>query len=163
VAAFSISSVDECGLPESALETLLHLVYVGGGFTDPAVADAMFRPTDVRARGHVLVAHTAAGRLLGMAIVVAGGAPACRFAGPGEAELHLLAVHPEARGTGIGGALVEEAMVVARRDRATRMILWTQPPMEAARRLYARLGFTRVPALDFARGERSFLVLARQL
>ena len=46
---------------------------------------------------------------------------------------------------------------------ARRMILWTQPSMEAAQLLYSKHGFERVPELDFSRGERIFRVFARSI
>ena len=47
-----------------------------------------------------------------------------------------------------------------------RMVLWTQPTMDAAQRLYARAGFERVPELDAAIATltgRAFLVFRREL
>jgi hypothetical protein len=44
---------------------------------------------------------------------------------------------------------------------AARILLWTQPTMASAQRLYVRCGFQRVPELDFSRGGREFLVFAR--
>jgi ribosomal protein S18 acetylase RimI-like enzyme len=75
----------------------------------------------------------------------------------------LLCVHPDTQGCGIGSALVEAAIEVAREAGATRMILWTQPSMTAAQRLYAKHGFERIPRLDFSWGDRSFLVFARPI
>jgi ribosomal protein S18 acetylase RimI-like enzyme len=159
----SISSIDRDGVLDAALETLLRRVYVDGGFTEAGVAGAAFRAANVRARGEVLVACNAEGQLLGTVVVVAGGSAASRFAGPGEAELHLLCVQPEAQRSGIGRALVMAALDAARLKGAQRVILWTQPSMSAAQRLYARLGFERVPPLDFSRGERMFLVFTRPI
>lgn len=86
--------------------------------------------------------------------------PACQFR---QAELPLLCVHPQTRGHGIGAALVDAAVRAARKGGASRMILWTQSSMTVARRLYEENGFERVPALDFSRGEREFLVFARPI
>jgi ribosomal protein S18 acetylase RimI-like enzyme len=145
------------------LEVLLRLVYVGGGFTKGSIADSLFLGASVRARGQVIVADDSAGTLLGAVVVVPFGSPACRFAKVREAELQLLCVCPQARGRGIGSALVDAAVRAAQASGALRMILWTQPSMTAARRLYEKRGFERVPSLDFSRGERSFLVFARRI
>jgi len=80
------------------------------------------------------------------------------MAGPDEAELHLLAVAPEQRGVGVGRSLVERALDVARCAGCRRMLLWTQPTMVEAQRLYERVGFRRLPERDFKNSGRSFLV-----
>ncbi|MBX6364377.1 MAG: GNAT family N-acetyltransferase [Gemmatimonadetes bacterium] len=64
-------------------------------------------------------------------------------------ELRLLAVAPEARGQGIGRALVEECVRRARRRGATALGLHTSASMRVAIRLYERLGFVRAPEHDF--------------
>ncbi len=160
---YSVVPLTSRSIPDADLEALLRLVYVGGGFTEASIADSLFLAANVRARGEVIVARDSRGNLLGAVVVVSYGSPACRFANSGEAELHLLCVHPEARGYGIGGALVEAAICTARKGGASRMILWTQPSMSVAGRLYEKHGFERVPPLDFSRGERRFLVFARPI
>jgi len=163
MSAYSIERLDASGRADRELEALLTLAYVGGGCTEPSLADSLFNGPSVRARGDVLVAKDSTGPLLGSAVVVASDSPARRFAMAGEAELHLLCVHPGQRGRGIGSALVSAAVETARRNGATRMILWTQPTMIAAQALYQRHNFARVPELDFSRGSRSFRVFARVL
>ena len=158
-----IVPLDSTGYHDRDLEELLKLVYVGGGFTEPSLAETLFNGASVRARGTVLVASDDADRLLGSVVVVPPGSPACRFATTGEAELHLLCVRPDQQGRGIGSALVSAALEVARENSATRMILWTQPSMTAAQTLYMKHGFVRLPSLDFARGERKFQVFARPI
>lgn len=160
---YSIESLDASGRFDRELESLLRVVYVGGGFTESSLADALFNGPSVRARGDVLVARDRDGALLGSVVVVADTSPARRFAASGEAELHLLCVHPDQRGRGIGSALVAAALETARRKGATRMLLWTQPTMTAAHALYEHHHFARVPELDFSRGPRRFRVFARAL
>ncbi|MGI5836603.1 MAG: GNAT family N-acetyltransferase [Chloroflexota bacterium] len=65
-------------------------------------------------------------------------------------EVRLLAVAPEARGRGIGAALVEECVRRARLAGAKELTLHTSDMMQAAVRLYERLGFVRAPELDFS-------------
>lgn len=160
---FSIAPAVTTQVSDQDLEALLKGVYVGGGFTEASAGEILFRASDVRARGELLVAQDEQGDLIGTVITVLAGSPACRFAETGEAELQLLCVRPSRQRHGTGLALVEAAIAAARRAGATRMILWTQPSMEAAQRLYVKLGFERIPALDFSRGERTFRVFARSI
>jgi len=64
-------------------------------------------------------------------------------------ELRLLAVAHEARGRGVGRALVEECIRRARRDGAQSLGLHTSKSMTVAMDLYKRIGFERAPELDF--------------
>ena len=65
-------------------------------------------------------------------------------------EVRLLAVVPEARGQGIGVALMEECARRARRAGAAALGLHTTDMMRAAVRMYERVGYVRTPAQDFS-------------
>jgi GNAT superfamily N-acetyltransferase len=64
-------------------------------------------------------------------------------------EVRLLAVAPDARGQGIGTALMDECIRRARRFGARFLTLHTNSIMSAAIRLYERMGFEHYPDLDF--------------
>ena len=146
------------------IEWLLRKVYVDGGFTDPRVAESLFAASEVFRRGDVLVARDReTNALAGLVVVVPADSPARRLAVDREVEMHLLAVGSDFRKTGLGKLLVTSAMDFARGRSAPKMLLWTQPTMTAAHRLYEREGFERVPSLDFERSGRAFLVYERSL
>jgi predicted N-acetyltransferase YhbS len=153
-----IESIADSAAADAALEALLYESYVGGGFTAPEVAATSLRAAAVRARGTVLVAQDEAGAVLGTVTLVDSDSPARRLASAGEREIHLLCVRPDMRCGGVGRALVQEALVRARADGASGVVLWTQPTMHAAQRLYEACGFHRDPGSDFTAGSRPFLV-----
>jgi GNAT superfamily N-acetyltransferase len=149
---------------DTELTTLLVDTYVAAGFTDREVAATLFIPSAVRARGELLYVRSAPGGPLGgIAVFVASWAPGRRFAEAGEAELHLLAVLADQRRGGMGRALVHAVLERARDSQCRRVLLWTQPAMLAAQRLYGAMGFQRVPARDFVKDGRSFLFYQREL
>jgi GNAT superfamily N-acetyltransferase len=146
------------------IEALLREVYVGGGFTHEAQARTLFSASAIFERGRVLVSRDQETKCLaGMVIVVPSSSPARRFARGGESELHLLAVGAPFRRHGVGGALVSAALELSRREGERRMILWTQPSMTNAHRLYLRHGFVRAEIRDFERAGRRFLVFEHDL
>lgn len=70
--------------------------------------------------------------------------------GPGEAEIRALAVRPEARGAGVGRALLAAVIDRAARLDVHYLLLLTQPEMKAAHHLYGAAGFTRLPERDWS-------------
>jgi GNAT superfamily N-acetyltransferase len=107
---------------------------------------------DVAARARqaeVLVAVADDGALLGGVTYVGDAASEwAEFDAADEACFRMLAVSDEARGQGVGAALVEACVDRARRDGKARISLLTTDNMQAAHRLYERLGFRRSPESD---------------
>jgi GNAT superfamily N-acetyltransferase len=60
------------------------------------------------------------------------------------AKLRVLLVLPPARGDGLGGRLVDTCVDFARTAGYTRLRLWTNDPLVAARRVYLKRGFTLI-------------------
>ncbi len=57
------------------------------------------------------------------------------------AKLRLLLVEPSARGLGIGGRLVSECTLFARRAGYKKIVLWTQSNLSSARKIYQAEGY----------------------
>lgn len=67
--------------------------------------------------------------------------------------LRLLAVNPDARGNGIGRALTQQCIEMAREKQQTQVALHTTQYMNSAWVLYESMGFTRFEEIDFFQGE----------
>jgi DNA-binding MarR family transcriptional regulator/N-acetylglutamate synthase-like GNAT family acetyltransferase len=73
------------------------------------------------------------GRMLGCVFLVSDSAETAR--------LRLLYVEAEARGLGIGNALVEQCVTFARDAGYRELVLWTHTVLDSARKIYAAHGF----------------------
>ena len=69
------------------------------------------------------------------------GSVALLDAEEGVGQLRWFLVVPEARGTGLGGRLLGEALAHARQRGFGRVYLWTFAQLDGALRLYERAGF----------------------
>jgi ribosomal protein S18 acetylase RimI-like enzyme len=73
-------------------------------------------------------------------------------------KLRMLLLEPEARGLGLGRRLVDECIAFARAAGYRRVVLWTQSNLDAARHIYAAVGFRKIaeePNDGFARDTMS--------
>jgi ribosomal protein S18 acetylase RimI-like enzyme len=91
----------------------------------------------------------AGGPVVGSVTYVPGPGPWAEFEGDDEAGIRILAVHPAAQGRGVGTALVEACIALARLEGRRRLSLHTVSTMAPAMRLYERLGFRRAPERDW--------------
>lgn len=147
--AFEIRSVRPDEFAE--LGEITVAAYVDAGETDepyfPELRDVAARAALVP----VLVAvDRTSGLLLGGVAYVPGPGPYHEGAfGEQDASFRMLAVRPEARGRGVGRALVETCIARARADGREAIGIVTRPFMHAAHHLYESLGFERYPAADW--------------
>ncbi|MDP4170447.1 MAG: GNAT family N-acetyltransferase [Bacillota bacterium] len=81
----------------------------------------------------------------------------------GYPEIRMLAVSPNARGMGVASSLVTECIERTKVQGYHSIGLHTGQFMEQAMRLYERLGFERVPELDFEPGNDGIIVRAYRL
>jgi ribosomal protein S18 acetylase RimI-like enzyme len=123
--------------------------YRADGFLSPqSEYEPTLRALGADGGGHVLVAVADDGRLLGT--VMLQTPPAQLATSPAEAEIRALAVRPAARGAGLGRALLAAVMERAARERVRHVLLFTEPEMKIAHRLYEDAGFRRLPDRDWS-------------
>ncbi len=90
----------------------------------------------------LFVARDADGATLGMG--------ALRRHGNGVGEVKRMFVKPEARGSGVGGAILARIEDLARQEGVNRVVLETGANFDAAKRVYERSGFaTCEPVLNY--------------
>lgn len=106
--------------------------------------------TEERAREAVVLVARDGGRVAGAVTYIQDpGNPFAEFDDPDAAGIRTLAVDPGARRRGVGRALVEACLELARSQGKARVVLHTAAWMAAAQALYRRMGFTRAPGLDW--------------
>ncbi|WP_344192813.1 GNAT family N-acetyltransferase [Pedococcus aerophilus] len=125
--------------------------YVDGGHI-PGRAEYAGRLADAASRAReaeLWLAVDPDGTVLGSVTFAVGGSSYAEVSVEGEGEFRMLAVGEQARGRGVGEALVRRCVERARELGLSALAISTQPTMSAAHRLYERLGFTRAPELDW--------------
>jgi ribosomal protein S18 acetylase RimI-like enzyme len=89
------------------------------------------------------------GEVLGCVTLCPPGSPWRELARDDEGEFRMLAVAPAARGRGVGEALARLCLDRFRHEGCRAVVISSLPQMAAAHRLYARLGFRRLPERDW--------------
>ncbi len=112
---------------------------------EAVLADAERRATEAE----LLVAVTGDGELLGSVTVVRPGTAYAEISREGELEFRMLATAPAARRRGVGEALTRAVIERAHELGAKRVVLCSLETMQAAHRLYTRIGFRRLPERDW--------------
>lgn len=92
-------------------------------------------------------------RVLGTITYCPPGGEFSELAAPDEGEFRFLAVDPAAQGQGVGLALVQQCLGLAREEGRTAVVLCSLPTMTTAHRLYTGLGFRRTPERDWSPAE----------
>ena len=134
----------------AAVADLTAAVYRGEGFSsadyEPQLRDVASRS----ASATVLVAVDGADdALLGAVTVATRGGPWAEQSSSGEAVIRMLVVAAAGRGRGTGELLVRACLDRAGADGCQLVRLSSQLDMQAAHRLYERLGFARTPSSDW--------------
>ncbi len=134
-----------------AVGQLLVDVYIGGGFI---AADDVYvselSDVSARAAGAEVLVAAEDGVLLGSVTWCPEGSAYREIGRPDEGEFRTLVVSPDARGRGIGEALVRHCLDLSYAAAHRGMVLSTLPTMVDAHRLYVRLGFARDPERDWS-------------
>lgn len=89
-------------------------------------------------------------RILGSVTRCPVGSPWREIAGEGEGEFRMLAVDPAFQGRGVGAGLVRHILDRSFADGDHSVVLSTSTEMLVAHRMYAGLGFARLPDRDWS-------------
>lgn len=146
----------------AAIAELTLAAYEAGGHLD---GEEDYRDTlaDVAGRaaaGEILVAADGT-ELLGSVFLVRTGSSYSEIAEPGEVEFRMLAVSPKAQRRGIGERLVRACLDRARAGGAAAVAISARDFIEGPLRLYARMGFVRLPERDWSPQAGVSLVVLR--
>jgi ribosomal protein S18 acetylase RimI-like enzyme len=125
--------------------------YQADGFLSPqSEYEPTLRGLGSDGAGHVLVAVGDDGALLGTVMLQTWPTTGHLVKAQDEAEIRALAVRPEFRGAGLGRALLTAVMARATAERVRHLLLFTEPEMKVAHRLYEEAGFRRLPDRDWS-------------
>jgi ribosomal protein S18 acetylase RimI-like enzyme len=125
--------------------------YVRDGLVPPGSSyDAVLRDAAGRAEKAELWLASDGSSILGTVTFCPAGSPYREIGRDGEGEFRMLAVGPQARGRGIGRALVRHCIDRSRALGYHAVVLCSSPRMTAAHQLYRGMGFTRRPDLDWS-------------
>jgi ribosomal protein S18 acetylase RimI-like enzyme len=114
---------------------------------EEVLADVAPRAT----HGTLLVAiDEQTGQVLGGVTFALPGSPYAQLAAADEAEFRMLAVDPGAQGRGVARSLVRACLRRAAEHGCAAVTICTRDIAKPAQRLYAGLGFRRVPELDWS-------------
>jgi Predicted acetyltransferase len=100
--------------------------------------------------GEILVAAEGPDVLGAVLFMAQPGSAYSEIARPGEAEFRMLAVAPKAQRRGIGERLVRACLDRARAAGAQAVVISARDFIQGPLRLYARLGFVRIPERDWS-------------
>jgi GNAT superfamily N-acetyltransferase len=143
-------SPEECG----ALGRLTVAAY--GAVSDDALSDGYAEElADVGPRSEkatVLVAVEGGVVLGGVTYVPDEANPYAEGLAEGEAGIRMLAVAPDLQGRGVGRALLDACLTMARAQGRRAVGLHSTTFMTVAHRLYEDVGFVRAPERDWSPG-----------
>jgi ribosomal protein S18 acetylase RimI-like enzyme len=108
-----------------------------------AMAASISKMSTLAAVGELIVAEGSE-TIVGAVTYVPPHKPKATFFDTAWAIVRMLAVNPKYRGQGIGGALMQECVRRAKRDRAEVLALHSSPIMTTALGIYRDMGFVCV-------------------
>ena len=135
-----------------AVGDLTVAAYARDGHLPPG-ADYLAELRDAAHRAAVatlLVAADPDGAIVGTVTYCGPESAMAEVSRPGEAEFRMLAVHPAAQARGVGALLSAECVRRARARGCCAVVLCVIEGNDGARRLYERMGFTRIPDRDWS-------------
>jgi ribosomal protein S18 acetylase RimI-like enzyme len=101
-------------------------------------------------QAEILVAVDEQDDVLGCVTFAEPGTVWAELSQPNAPEFRMLAVAPSAQGRGVGSALVTACLERAAELGYPAVVICVRDFVESAKRLYARMGFVRMPELDWS-------------